>query len=144
MCPAGCMQRFGLWRTQLPGAFSLSEPLHVWRLLLPGRRWGFYRRVCIVNSAGAVLLDRMVAQVDRVTDFRTRFSGIRPRDLVHAAPLLQVRERPLSRSALREHTPQVALFQMLGRSARAAGRHARPARRPKLPSIQWRVMPLHR
>ena len=43
-----------------------------------------------MNSAGAVLLDRMVAQVERVTDFRTRFSGIRPRDLADAAPLLQV------------------------------------------------------
>lgn len=51
------------------------------------------RRVCIVNSAGAVLLDRMVAQVERVTDFRTRFSGIRPRDLANAALLSQVRLR---------------------------------------------------
>ena len=43
-----------------------------------------------MNSAGAVLLDRMVAQVERVTDYRTRFSGIRPRDLANAAPLSQV------------------------------------------------------
>jgi len=52
------------------------------------------RRVCIVNSAGAVLLDRAVAQAERVTDYRTRFSGIRPRDLAGAPPLSEARRTP--------------------------------------------------
>ncbi len=52
------------------------------------------RRVCIVNSAGAVLLDRPVAQAERVTDYRTRFSGIRPRDLAGAPPLSEARRTP--------------------------------------------------
>lgn len=32
-------------------------------------------RVCIVNSAGNVLLDRYVRPKEKVTDFRTRVSG---------------------------------------------------------------------
>ena len=44
----------------------------------------------MVNNAGAVLLDSHVAQRERVTDFRTRFSGVRPSDLVGAPPLEEV------------------------------------------------------
>lgn len=33
------------------------------------------RRVCIVNSAGNVLLDRYVRPKEKVTDFRTKVSG---------------------------------------------------------------------
>jgi hypothetical protein len=47
-------------------------------------------RVCLVNNAGAVLLDTHVAQRERVTDFRTRFSGVRPADLAGAPPLARV------------------------------------------------------
>ncbi len=50
-------------------------------------------RVCVVNSAGNVLLDEHVAQKERVTDYRTRFSGIRPRDLVGAPSLEEVQQR---------------------------------------------------
>ena len=50
-------------------------------------------RVCVVNSAGNVLLDEHVAQKERVTDYRTRFSGIRPRDLVGAPGLEEVQHR---------------------------------------------------
>jgi hypothetical protein len=32
-------------------------------------------RVCLVNSAGNVLLDRYVRPQERVTDFRTKVSG---------------------------------------------------------------------
>ena len=39
-------------------------------------------RCSIVNHHGNVLYDSYVAPMDRVTDYRTRFSGIRPRDLV--------------------------------------------------------------
>ena len=51
---------------------------------------GVHDRVCVVNNAGVVLLDSHVAQRERVTDFRTRFSGVRPSDLVGAPPLEQV------------------------------------------------------
>ena len=34
-------------------------------------------RVCIVNNHGAVLMDKFARPKERVTDFRTRFSGIR-------------------------------------------------------------------
>ena len=72
---------------------------------LPCRPSHGARRVCIVNSSGTVLLDRMVAQAERVTDYRTRWSGIRPRDLAGAPPLAQV--RPLGRlgmhAPVREH-----------------------------------------
>jgi RNA exonuclease 4 len=49
--------------------------------------------VCVVNSAGNVLLDEHVAQRERVTDYRTRFSGIRPSDLVGAPSLEDVQRR---------------------------------------------------
>lgn len=39
-------------------------------------------RVSIVNYHGAVLLDEIVRQRERVVDFRTEWSGIRPADLV--------------------------------------------------------------
>ena len=51
------------------------------------------RRVCVVNQAGNVLLDEHVAQKERVTDYRTRFSGIRPSDLADAPSLEEVQAR---------------------------------------------------
>ncbi|KAK9829039.1 hypothetical protein WJX72_003585 [[Myrmecia] bisecta] len=47
-------------------------------------------RVCIVNSAGHVLMDKHVRPKEPVTDFRTQFSGIRPADLKHAESLEDV------------------------------------------------------
>jgi RNA exonuclease 4 len=44
----------------------------------------------VINNAGNVLLDKHVAQKERVTDYRTRFSGIRPSDLVGAPSLEEV------------------------------------------------------
>lgn len=38
-------------------------------------------RVSIVNYYGVVLLDEFVRQRERVTDWRTAFSGIRPSDM---------------------------------------------------------------
>lgn len=38
-------------------------------------------RVCIVNSHGAVLYDEYVSSPERVVDFRTKYSGIRPKHL---------------------------------------------------------------
>eukprot|EP00884_Botryococcus_braunii_P004484 jgi/Botrbrau1/14036/Bobra.0011s0002.1 len=49
-------------------------------------------RVCVVNNAGVVLMDKFVAQKERVTDFRTVVSGVRPRDLAGAPSLEQVQE----------------------------------------------------
>ncbi len=43
--------------------------------------------MCIVNNVGTVLLDKFVRPSERVTDFRTRFSGVRAADLKHAESL---------------------------------------------------------
>ncbi|KAH9856047.1 ribonuclease H-like domain-containing protein [Lenzites betulinus] len=43
-------------------------------------------RVSLVNFHGAVLLDLFVRPRERVVDYRTQFSGIRPSDIVHAKP----------------------------------------------------------
>lgn len=40
-------------------------------------------RVSIVNYHGAVLLDEIVKQRERVVDYRTEWSGIRPSDMVN-------------------------------------------------------------
>ena len=39
-------------------------------------------RVSLVNFYGVVLLDEFVRQRERVVDYRTEFSGIRPTDMV--------------------------------------------------------------
>jgi len=44
-------------------------------------------RVSLVDFYGAVLLDEYVKQKEQVTDYRTEWSGIRPRDLVKGAYL---------------------------------------------------------
>ena len=46
-----------------------------------------------MNQAGNVLLDEYVAQKERVTDYRTRFSGIRPSNLVGAPSLEEVQAK---------------------------------------------------
>jgi RNA exonuclease 4 len=40
-------------------------------------------RVSMVNFHGAIMLDVFVRQKERVVDYRTEFSGIRPVDMVH-------------------------------------------------------------
>lgn len=40
-------------------------------------------RVSIVNYHGAILLDEIVKQRERVVDYRTEWSGIRPGDMVN-------------------------------------------------------------
>ena len=40
-------------------------------------------RVSIVNYHGAILLDEVVKQRERVVDYRTEWSGIRPGDMVN-------------------------------------------------------------
>ena len=41
-------------------------------------------RVSIVNEDGNVIMDKFVAPTERVTDYRTAVSGVRPRDLTAA------------------------------------------------------------
>ena len=42
--------------------------------------------VVVVNNEGHVLLDEKCRPERRITDYRTRFSGLRPRDLRDAPP----------------------------------------------------------
>ena len=43
-------------------------------------------RVSIVNFHGVVLLDEIVRQRERVVDYRTEWSGIRPGDMINGKP----------------------------------------------------------
>lgn len=49
-------------------------------------------RVSIVNLFGHPIYDRYVAPPSKVTDYRTRYSGIRPRDLEHAPDFDSIRD----------------------------------------------------
>lgn len=49
-------------------------------------------RVVIVNYYGGVLLDRFVAQIEPVEDYRTEISGVRPQDLKNAPSLKKVQQ----------------------------------------------------
>lgn len=40
-------------------------------------------RVSLVNFHGAIQLDVFVRQRERVVDYRTEFSGVRPQDMVY-------------------------------------------------------------
>lgn len=44
-------------------------------------------RVSIVNYHGHILLDSIVRPRERVVDYRTEFSGIRPSDMVHGVSI---------------------------------------------------------
>ncbi|EPS93894.1 hypothetical protein FOMPIDRAFT_1170159 [Fomitopsis schrenkii] len=50
-------------------------------------------RVSVVNYYGHVLLDVFVRQRERVVDYRTQWSGIRPKDMVNASPFAEVQEK---------------------------------------------------
>ncbi|GFR45736.1 hypothetical protein Agub_g7152, partial [Astrephomene gubernaculifera] len=43
-------------------------------------------RVCLVNSSGVVLLDTFVKPKEKVTDYRTWVSGVRPSDVANGRP----------------------------------------------------------
>ena len=45
-------------------------------------------RVSIVNSFGQTVYDTFVAPMQKVADYRTEFSGIRPEDLVNGLSLI--------------------------------------------------------
>ena len=59
----------------------------------PGGARSSLARVCLVNERGAVVLDTHVAQRERVTDHRTRVSGVRPEHLEGAPDAAEVRRR---------------------------------------------------
>jgi RNA exonuclease 4 len=59
----------------------------------PGGVRSSLARVCLVNESGAVVLDTHVAQREKVTDHRTRVSGIRPEHLDSAPDAAEVRRR---------------------------------------------------
>lgn len=48
-------------------------------------------RVSLVNFHGVVLMDEFVRPRERVVDYRTQFSGIRPADMVNGAPFFAFR-----------------------------------------------------
>ena len=50
-------------------------------------------RVSVVNEDGNVVLDTFVAPGERVVDYRTRVSGVRPSDLTHAPPFREVQKK---------------------------------------------------
>ncbi|KAI0079317.1 ribonuclease H-like protein [Panus rudis PR-1116 ss-1] len=50
-------------------------------------------RVSLVNYHGAVILDEFVRQRERVVDYRTEFSGIRPSDMVNAKPFAEIQQQ---------------------------------------------------
>ncbi|TCD66537.1 3'-5' exonuclease [Steccherinum ochraceum] len=50
-------------------------------------------RVSMVNYFGAIQMDEFVKQRERVVDYRTEFSGIRPSDMVKAKPFLEVQQQ---------------------------------------------------
>ncbi|KDQ56320.1 hypothetical protein JAAARDRAFT_132817 [Jaapia argillacea MUCL 33604] len=50
-------------------------------------------RVSLVNYYGAVQLDEFVRQRERVVNYRTEFSGIRPSDMVKAKPFAEVQKQ---------------------------------------------------
>ncbi|KAK0462857.1 ribonuclease H-like domain-containing protein [Desarmillaria tabescens] len=50
-------------------------------------------RVTVVNFYGAVQMDEFVRQKERVVDYRTRYSGIRPSDMVRAKPFEEVQKQ---------------------------------------------------
>lgn len=49
-------------------------------------------RVSLVNYHGQVIMDKYVRPVERIVDFRTEFSGIRPHHMKDAVPLREVQD----------------------------------------------------
>lgn len=56
----------------------------------PGAVESSLARVSVVNYFGHVLLDAFVKQRERVTDYRTQWSGIRPENMVAARDFTEV------------------------------------------------------
>lgn len=50
-------------------------------------------RASLVNYHGAIQLDVFVRQRERVVDYRTEFSGVRPKDMIDARPFAEVQKQ---------------------------------------------------
>ncbi|CAE6471505.1 unnamed protein product [Rhizoctonia solani] len=50
-------------------------------------------RASVVDFQGRIILDEFVLQRERVTDYRTKHSGIRPTDMINAKPFSEVQSR---------------------------------------------------
>ncbi|KAG8726035.1 3'-5' exonuclease, partial [Ceratobasidium sp. 428] len=50
-------------------------------------------RASIVDYHGRVVLDEFVQQRERVTDYRTQYSGIRPEDMINAKSFGEIQAR---------------------------------------------------
>lgn len=50
-------------------------------------------RVCVINYDGHVLLDSYCKPTEKITDFRTKYSGIRAKDLVGAPSFIKVQDQ---------------------------------------------------
>jgi RNA exonuclease 4 len=59
----------------------------------PRKNRSILARVAVLGEDGRVIIDEYVAATERVTDYRTRYSGIRARDLVGAPRFENVRQR---------------------------------------------------
>lgn len=69
-------------------------------------------RVSIVARDGTVLYDVISRPEDAITDYRTRWSGIRPSDMQRAIPFESVREQVLQIIEVRCPTYQIPLVQL--------------------------------
>ncbi|XP_017288331.1 apoptosis-enhancing nuclease [Kryptolebias marmoratus] len=91
-----------------PPVSSRSSPCHISSPTLvvaldcemvgtgPGGRCSELARCSILDYHGNILYDRYIRPCQPVTDFRTRWSGIRRRHLRNATPFAQAREEVLS------------------------------------------------
>ena len=44
-------------------------------------------RVCIVNESGAIVYDKFVRPIGRIVDYRTKYSGVRPHNLLSSSAI---------------------------------------------------------
>ncbi len=70
----------------------------------PGRRSAL-GRISIVDYNGCVVYDVMCRPEEVITDYRTRWSGIRPSDMARAIPFDCVREQTLRIISVRLYLP---------------------------------------
>jgi hypothetical protein len=63
-------------------------------------------RVTIVNYFGHLLLDAFVAPTQRVIDWRTKYSGIRPADLLNPSGTLSLGTQLIQHNRSRLYRPE--------------------------------------
>lgn len=72
---------------------GLTEELAIDCEMVGSHNKSILARVSIVNLFGHVILDSYVAPQSKVTDYRTRWSGIRPADIANAPSFRSVQQR---------------------------------------------------